>query len=109
MSAFDELAEFARDEAYAVMGDAAEYLPPNGGDRVTCTIMLDVRDNDAKPEDGRPPVGQVTIMVRSSEIPHPEAGGTFTLSESGKTYDIVSRPLPVDAAGQEWSMWAEPV
>ncbi len=106
MSAFDQIAEMARGAAYDLMGDAATYQPP-GGDAVPCWIMIDVRDQDAKPEDGRPLAGQVTITVRASEVALPVHHGRFVITASGKTYTVVSRPLPVDAAGAEWSMWAE--
>jgi hypothetical protein len=106
---FDDIAAEARDEVYAMFGKIASYVAPGGGASSPCTILLDMRDRDAKPDDGRPLAGQVTLQVRASEIAAPLTGGVFTLdvSEGGTVYTIANRPLPVDAASAEWTMWGE--
>lgn len=109
MSEFDAIAAEARAEVYAVFGKAASYAPPGGGDALPCVIQVDKRDAGAKPDDGRPLAGQVTIKVRASEVAAPARAGIFTLdsSEGGAVYTVINRPLPVDPGGAEWTMWAE--
>jgi hypothetical protein len=109
MSEFDALAGEARDEIYAVFGKAAGYVPPGGGAVVPCTIQVDRRDLGARPDDGRPLVGQVTIKVRTKEIAAPARGGVFTLdvSDGAATYTVANRPQPIDPNRDEWTMWAE--
>lgn len=109
MSEFDGLAGEARGEVYAVFGKLAAYIPPGGGAAVPCTIQVDKRDLGARPDDGRPLAGQVTIKVRASEIATPARGGTFTLdaTEGGAVYVVANRPQLLDPNRDEWTMWAE--
>lgn len=107
MGLADVSAAAAIDAAYLAWGKAASYLPPGGGSAVPCTVLLDVRDSSARPEDGSPPAGQSWIEVRAKEVAAPLAGGTFTITIGGKVYEISSRPLPTDADGYAWKMWVE--
>lgn len=104
MSLFDGLAATAASETFRVFGRAATYTPPGGGTPVACTAVLDLREEGARAEDGRPPAGQVTIEVRKSEVAAPAVGGTFAID--GRSYEVQSRPLPRDAGGLVWTMWA---
>lgn len=107
MALADALAAAAADAAYLAWGKAASYVPPGGGSAAPCTVLLDVRDSNAKPEDGSPPAGQAWIEVRAKEVAAPAAGGTFTMTVGGKVYEIASRPLPADADGYAFKMWVE--
>ncbi|MFT4117467.1 hypothetical protein [Bradyrhizobium sp.] len=107
MALADTLAAAAINAAYLAWGKAASYTPPGGGSSAGCTVLLDVRDSGAKPEDGSPPAGQAWIEVRAKEVAAPAAGGTFTLTVGGKTYEVASRPLPADGDGYAWKMWVE--
>ncbi len=108
MSEFDDIAAGAREEVYAMFGKAASYVAPGGGASVPCVILIDLRDMNAKADDGRPLVGQTTIQVRKSEIAAPAHGGVFTLdvSEGGAVYTVSNRPIP-DSHGSEWTMWGD--
>ena len=105
MALADILAAAAADAAYLAWGRAASYTPPGGGSAVSCTVLLDIRESGAKPEDGSPPAGQAWIEVRAKEVAAPASRGTFT--SGSKTYEISSRPLPADADGYGWKMWVE--
>ncbi len=109
MSEFDAIAAGARDEVYATFGKAASYAPPGGGSSRPCVLLLDVRDTGARPEEGRPLAGQVTLRVRVSEVEQPLKGGVFRLdpSEGGAAYTVANRPQPVSRDGGEWKMWGE--
>ncbi|MBR0855483.1 head-tail joining protein [Bradyrhizobium liaoningense] len=107
MALADTLAAAAIDAAYLAWGKAASYTPPGGGSAAPCTVLLDVRDSGARPEDGSPPAGQAWIEVRAREVAAPLAGGTFTMTVGAKIYEILSRPLPADADGYAWKMWVE--
>lgn len=103
----EDLATAAIDAVYAVYGMAASYVPPGGGPSVPCSVLLDIRDSNSKPDDGSPPAGQATIEVRASEIAQPAAEGVFTMAYSGRVFTVASRPLPKDADGANWTMWVE--
>jgi hypothetical protein len=107
MGLAENIAAAAIDANYAVFGRSASYQPPGGGAPAPCRVLLDVRDNNAKPEDGSPPTGQATIEVRAKEVAQPASEGTFTMDVGGKVYSIMSRPLPADADGYGWKMWVE--
>jgi hypothetical protein len=101
------IAAAAVDGSFAVYGKAASYVPPGGGEPVPCCVILDIRDGNARPEDGSPPVGQGMLEVRVTEIAQPEFEGVFTITDSGKAWQVASRPLPGDADGYFWRMWVE--
>lgn len=107
MGLADTLAAAAIDAAYLAWGKAALYASPGGGSAVPCTVLLDLRDSSARPEDGSPPAGQAWIEVRAREVAAPAAAGTFTMTIGGKVWEIASRPLPADADGYAWKMWVE--
>ncbi|MCK1402028.1 hypothetical protein IVB45_17505 [Bradyrhizobium sp. 4] len=107
MALADALAAAAVDAAYLAWGRSASYSPPGGGSSARCTVLLDIRDSSAKPEDGSPPAGQAWIEVRAREVAAPAAGGTFTMTIGGKVYAVASRPLPADGDGYAWKMWVE--
>lgn len=99
-------AAIAVDASFATWGEPAPttYTPPGGGAAVPCTVILDRREAGARPEDGRPPTGQVTIEVRKSEVANPAAGGTFAVG--AEVFTVMSRPIAQDASGLVWTMWA---
>lgn len=107
MGLAETIAATAIDANYSVWGKVASYQPPSGGDPVPCIVLLDVRDNNAKPEDGSPPAGQSTIEVRAKEVAQPASEGTFTMDVGGKVFSVMSRPLPADGDGYGWKMWVE--
>ena len=107
MALAETLAAAAADAAYLCWGKAASYTPPGGGISEPCTVLFDARDSGARPEDGSPPAGQAWIEVRAKEVAAPAAGGIFTMTLSGKVYEIASRPLPADADGYAFKMWVE--
>lgn len=83
---------------------------------VPCMAIVDTRDVDARSDDGRPALGQVTVEVRKSEIAAPAAGATVvvypneearTAATGGTTYKVMSRPIASDPDGLVWTMWAK--
>lgn len=110
MSDFDDLAAVAVDAVFDLHGNAASYVPPGGGSPSACVVAIDHRDSNRKADDGTPPSGYVTIEVRASDIAAPAHGGTFTVTEGTKAgeYQVANRPMPVDANGLVWTMWADP-
>jgi hypothetical protein len=105
MGLSENLAAAAIDANYAVFGKSASYQPPGGGASAPCTVLFDIRDQDAKPDDGSPPAGQAWIEVRAKEIAQPAYGGTFTIGI--KAWEVASRPIYADADGYGWKMWVE--
>jgi hypothetical protein len=105
MGLSENLAAAAIDATYSVHGRDASYAGPGGGASVPCRVLFDIRDQDAKPGDVAPPVGQIWIEVRTKEVAQPEAKGTFTLGV--KTYKVMTKPVAADADGYGWKMWAK--
>lgn len=102
-----DVAQAAVDGTFAEFGAPASYTPSWGGDPVPCTVIFDVRDGSARPEDGSPPAGQATIEVRASEVAQPAVNSTFTMEARSRVYTVTSRPLPQDPEGLVWTMWVE--
>jgi hypothetical protein len=107
MGLAETIAAAAIDANFAVWGKDASYQPPGGGASTPCRVLLDVRDNNAKPDDGSPPAGQSTIEVRAKEVAAPASEGTFTMDVGGRVFNVMSRPLPADGDGYGWKMWVE--
>ena len=105
MGLAENLAAAAIDATYAVHGRDASYAGPGGGASGACRVLFDIRDQDAKPEDGTPLAGQAWIEVRAKEIALPATGGAFTLG--AKVWNVTSRPIAADADGLSWKMWVE--
>lgn len=99
---FDRL---AIDTTFRAFGMAATYTPPGGGTPIACAIILDKRDPDQQPANGRPLAGVKVIEVRASEVAAPAAGGTFLVGIV--TYTITNRPEHSDPAGLAWTMWVK--
>jgi hypothetical protein len=98
------------DDTYAEFGVAAVYTAAEGGATVPCTIIVDLRDADARPDDGRPIVGQITIEVRGSEIAAPASQDTFAFTDLGgraRNVTVINRPWLGDEEGLVWKMWAD--
>lgn len=104
MGLSENLGAAAIDAAYAVYGRVASYSPPGAGPSVDCIVLFDIRDVDARPEDGTPTAGQAWIEVRDKEVT-PAFRGTFTMGT--KILAIISRPIPADGDGYSWKMWVE--
>jgi hypothetical protein len=100
--AFDQL---AIDTTFRAFGKAATYTPPGGGTPVACSIVLDKRDPDQRPDEGRPLAGVLVLEVRASEVAAPAARGTFLVG--AKTYTVANRPERSDPEGLAWTMWVE--
>lgn len=102
------------DATYRVYGMPATYTPP-GGSSLLCTIIIDLRDAGARPDDGRPLAGQIGIEVRTAEVASPARRAVFVPGEivngsfvpGAKTYTVVNRPMLDDEEGLVWKMWAE--
>lgn len=105
MSFFDA-AQAVIDDTFDEFGepDPTTYTAP-GGAAVPCTVILDTRDANARPDDGTPLVGQATIEVRKSEIAQPSVAGIFTIG--ARVYAVASRPDATDESGLVWRMWVE--
>lgn len=102
---WSDAAQGVVDDTFAEFGSFAVYTPPGGPSSDPILVLLDIRDGGAKPEDGRPIVGQASIEVRAKDVAQPVFGGTFTVG--AKVYAISSRPQPADEAGYTWKMWVE--
>ena len=102
MSFASDVAQLAVDDTYAEFGTAAVYTPASGP-AVACTILPDLRDPSARPDDGRPTIGQADIEVRKSEVIAPAVGDSFTFN--GRTVTVANRPIISDEEGLVWKMW----
>lgn len=98
-----DTAQVVVDDTYDEFGRAATYTAP-GGSPVPCVVMVDLRDVNARPDDGRPIAGQITIEVRKSEIAAPAHQGVFAFDAG--TLTIMNRPIISDEEGLVWRMWA---
>lgn len=103
----NELHEVVVDAEFDARGTAAIYVPPGGGTPIDCVVARDLRDGGAAADDGRPLAGQMTVIVRKSELAAPKKGGVFTLTETATTLTVANRPLIGDPEGYTWSMWVE--
>jgi hypothetical protein len=98
------------DDSYAEFGHSAVYTAIEGAGPVPCTIITDLRDADARPDDGRPIVGQITVEVRASEVAAPSLGDIFDfqdLSGRVRAVTVIVRPFLGDEEGLVWKMWAD--
>jgi hypothetical protein len=99
--AFVDAAQAVVDDSFAEFGKPATY----NDNPVPVTIIVDLRDEGARPDDGRPVAGQITIEVRKSEIAQPSHGDTFTFG--ARTATVSNRPQLDEDEGLVWKMWAE--
>lgn len=99
--AFSDVAQAVVDDSFAEFGKPATY---NGGPP-PITIIVDLRDEGSRPDDGRPIAGQITIEVRKSEVAAPAHGDTFTFD--ARTVTVSNRPQLDEEEGLVWKMWAE--
>jgi hypothetical protein len=95
-----DVAQAAVDDTFAEFGQPATFKD----DPVPITIIVDLRDQASRPDDGRPIAGQITIEVRKSEVAAPLHGDTFSFD--GRTATVSSRPALDDEEGLVWKMWA---
>ena len=94
-----DIAQAAVDEAFVEFGKSASY-----NEQLTpVTIIVDLRDEGSRPDDGRPIAGQITIEVRRTEIAMPAHGDRFTFN--GRTAIVSDRPWLDDPEGLVWKMW----
>lgn len=98
-------AQMVIDDTFAEWGHAATYAPPGGQPGDPITILVDLRDEGARPDDGRPLAGQISLQVRKSEVAAPATRGVFAFDN--RTVTIVNRPKLDDEEGLVWTMWAE--
>lgn len=103
MTYASDTAQAVVDDTYAEFGRPATYTAP-GGSAVPCTVIVDLRDEGSRPDDGRPIAGQITIEVRASEVAAPVFQGVFVFS--GRTVTVMNRPQLDDEEGLVWKMWA---
>jgi hypothetical protein len=114
MTYASDVAQGAVDDAFAEFGRPASYTPAGGGAAVVCTVIVDLRGDDARPIDHRPMKGQGSIEVRKSEIVAPATSDTFVpgtivngaFVAGPKTYTVMNRPWVDDEEGLVWKMWA---
>lgn len=105
------LPSLAVDAVFVARGKTATYTPPGGGPGVACLVLLDRRDPDEVPGQGRPSAGRATIKVRASQVASPAATGTFFVpAQAGHpiaaTYAAIDRPRAADPDGFVWVMTA---
>ena len=100
MSYASDVAQIAVDDAFAEFGEPASY---NNG-TTPITIIVDLRDEGSRPDDGRPIAGQMTIEVRKTEVPAPAHNDQFAFD--GRTVRVMNRPWLDDEAALVWKMWA---
>lgn len=106
MTYASDTAQETVDDTYAEFGRSAVYTPP-GGEPEPCVIIVDLRDAGARPDDGRPIVGQITIEVRKTDLAAaPEHGGVFDF-DARSSATVMNRPWVDDEEGLTWKMWAE--
>jgi hypothetical protein len=103
MTYASDTAQAVVDDTYAEFGRAATFTP-SGGSLVPCTIIVDLRDEGSRPDDGRPIAGQITIEVRASEIASPAHGDSFAFDT--RTVTVMNRPMLDEEEGLVWKMWA---
>jgi hypothetical protein len=101
MSYASDIAQATVDDTFAEFGRPATY---NGGS-TPITVIVDLRDENARPDDGRPIVGQITIEVRKTEVLAPANGDTFAFD--GRTAVVMNRPWLDEEEGLVWKMWAD--
>lgn len=100
-SGFSDIAQSVVDDTFAEFGRPATY----NDDLTPITIIVDLRDEGARPDDGRPLAGQLTIEVRKSEVKHPSKGDVFIFG--GRAVEVSNRPQLDEEEGLVWKMWAE--
>lgn len=98
--AFIEFAQAVVDDTFAEFGREATY----NDNPAPITIIVDLRDEGSRPDDGRPIAGQITIEVRKSEVRHPLPGDVFSFS--GRVVEVSNRPQLDEEEGLVWKMWA---
>jgi hypothetical protein len=97
---FSDVAQAVVDDTFAEFGRAATY----NGDPTPITIIVDLRDEGSRPDDGRPVAGQIAIEVRKSEVAAPAHGDTFIFDT--RTVTVSNRPQLDEEEGLVWKMWA---
>jgi hypothetical protein len=95
-----DVAQIAVDDVFAEFGREAFF----NGSTTPITIIVDLRDQASRPDDGRPIAGQITIEVRLTEVAAPIHGNTFVFG--GRTATVSNRPWLDDEEGLVWKMWA---
>lgn len=109
MSFASDAAQSVIDDTYVEFGHSATYTPPGGSPGDPITIIVDLRDEGSRPDDGRPIAGQVTIEVRVTELALPAQSGIFTFTEAsfgGRQVTVMNRPMLDEEEGLVWKMWA---
>lgn len=106
MAYSSDVAQQTVDDTYAEFGRTAVYTAFAGGGPVPCTVIVDLRDSDARPDDGRPIAGQITIEVRKTEIPQPAQNDVFVFDIGGRSVTVMNRPWVADEEGLTFMMWA---
>jgi hypothetical protein len=92
------------DDIFNEFGRSAVYTPPAGSPE-PCLIIVDLRDIGARPDDGKPIAGQITIEVRKSDLAAPVQNGTFDF-DADTAAVVMNRPQTDDEEGLIWKMWA---
>ena len=98
--AYSDVAQVAIDDVFAEFGVPATY---NGG-TTPITIIVDLRDGDSTPDDGRPIAGRIVIEVRITEVTAPKHNDQFAFG--ARTLRVMDRPWLDDESALVWKMWA---
>ena len=103
MGYVSDLAQRTVDGVFAKYGRPATYTEP-GGVPVDCTVIVDLRGDDARPADHRPIKGGRLFEIRKVEIAAPVQAGLIAFD--GVTVTVTNRPWTDDEEGLVWKMWA---